>query len=250
MEGPEEEEEDQGQCNRHNNHEPRIGPFHIFERTAPDNAVPFRQAELGSELRPPFIYDTTDIPAHDVEADVDAASDLLATDTSWAFAHLNFSQITHGNECTRGGFHADFSDGCHTIPVRFRKSQRELKPPLAFIDLRRHSPADRGRDDLLHVSDVDAETGDLLPINVDDHIGLPGDLFDLDILHAIDLLHQGRNLLRLVPEHIEVVSEQLDGALGSDAGDQLIHSLLNRLAHEDGDAGDFGQLFPNRVRQS
>src|SRR5690349_15971689 len=174
---------------------------------------------------------------------------MLATDACRTFAHFDLGQVAHGNECTGGGFHADFSDGPNAVPIGFRKSQGELKPALALIDLRRRSSADRGGDDLLYVGHIDAESGDLLPVDVDDKIGLSGDLFDFDVLDAVDLLDQGGNLLRLVAQHVEIVSEQLNGAFGSDAGDQFVHSFLNRLAHEDGDAGNLSQFLPNGVRQ-
>ena len=56
----------------------------------------------------------------------------------------------------------------------------------------RHLTSDGSGDDLLHIGHVYAEAGDLLPVNVDDEIGLAGDLFDLNILDAIDLLASTR----------------------------------------------------------
>ncbi len=52
----------------------------------------------------------------------------------------------------------------------------------------RRLAADGGGDDLLHICHIDAEAGDLLPVDIDGEIGLAGDLFDLDIFDAVDLL--------------------------------------------------------------
>ncbi len=77
------------------------------------------------------------------------------------------------------------------LRCRLRKTKDQLKPSLAFVHMGRRLAADRGDDDLLHVGHVDAEAGDLLPVDVDREIGLAGDLFDLDIFDALDVLHQG-----------------------------------------------------------
>ena len=82
-----------------------------------------------------------------------------------------------------------------------------MKSPLTFVDMGRRLAADGGGDDLLHIGHVDAVAGDLLPIDVDGEIGLAGDLFDFDIFDAVDLLHQGGDLLRLVVQDIEILSE-------------------------------------------
>ena len=249
MEGPEEEEEDQGQCNRHDNYEPRIGPFHIFERAAPDDGVPFRQAKLCSQRRPSFIHHTADVTAHDIEADEDTSFDMLTADAERAFAHLDGCEIAHRDQSSRGRLYSNLSDACDAVPIGFGKSQDQLKSSLTFIDLRSRLPADRRRDDVLHIGHIDAEPGDLLPVDVDGQIGLSGDLFDLDVFDPRNLLQQGCDLLRLVPQDIEVVSEQLDRAFRSDTRDEFVHPFLNRLAHEHGDAGNLRQLVSDGIGQ-
>ena len=174
---------------------------------------------------------------------------MLAADASRSFAHLDRGKFAHRDQRAGSRFHPKLPDGADAVALRFRKPKRQLKPPLAFVDICRRLAADSSGDDLLHVGHIDAEAGDLLPVDIDGEVGLAGNLFDLDIFDAVDLLHQSGNLLRLVVQHIKILSEQLDSAFCPDAGDQFVHPLLNRLAHQHGNTRNLCEFPADRIGQ-
>src|SRR5690242_15727136 len=110
---------------------------------------------------------------------------MLATDASRSLAHLNRGEIAHRDQCAGSRFHPNLLDGADTVALRLWKPKRQLKPPLALVHISRHFASNGAGDDLLHVGHVDAVAGDLLPIDIDDEIGLAGNLFDLDIFDAL-----------------------------------------------------------------
>ncbi len=201
------------------------------------------------QFRSPFIHDSSDIPTHHVKAYVDAALHLLTADAKRPLPHFDCGEIAHWDQGSGGCPHPNFSDPRDTVPVRFWKSQDELKPPLALVHMSRRLAANRSGDELLHIGDIDAKAGNLLPVDIDGQIGLAGDLLDFDVLHARDLLQELGNFFSLGQQHAKVVSEQLDCTFRPDTRNQFVHPLLNRLTHQDRDAWDFRQLSTDGISQ-
>jgi hypothetical protein len=79
----------------------------------------------------------------------------------------------------------DLPDGADAVALRFREPKRQLKPPLAFIDMVATLPPIAVVKSPCTSATLMPEAGNLLPIDVDGEIGLTSDLLDFNIFHPL-----------------------------------------------------------------
>ncbi len=159
------------------------------------------------------------------------------------------AEIGERDQCAVSACDQNVADGLGAVPVLLREADDQFESLLAFVDAGCDIAADRRADDVPDVGDVDGVARDLAPVDIDGEIGLPEELLDLDVPHAAHRAQLAGDLLGFVAQDFQIFPEQLDGGFRPDAGNQLVDPLLDRLADEEGRAGNSRQPLPEFLHQ-
>ena len=163
---------------------------------------------------------------------------------------LDRGEISERNQGTGGRSQQDVLNRVDAVSVFFRIPQGQIESFVSLIDAGCRFLPDRRGNNFLNMGDIDTVASDLAAINVDGEVGLAEELFDPHIAHAPDRCHDGLNLFRRTSQHRQIVSEYFYGGFRSDAGQQLIHALLDRLAQQIIGSRHFFNAFADGIVES
>src|SRR5215831_1686851 len=117
----------------------------------------------------------------------------------------------------------------------------EVEVALPLEDLADRATLGRRLDGILDVLHVDAVAGGRRAVYHDLELRLPHELVIVQIRYPADGGEDGGDLLRLLLQHEEIGTEELDAELALHSGQRLVHVVLDRLGEVCGDAGQVGQ---------
>ncbi len=123
------------------------------------------------------------------------------------------------------------------------------KCPVAFVDLCGGLAADGDLDNGEHVSDIHAVARDLVAVDADADVRLPGNPLHHHVLASADFAQHLRHFIGFGLQNIHVLAKQLQDQLRAGSGHQLVDAALDRLAEGEGHPGDICQRIPHLVRE-
>ena len=198
---------------------------------APPDEVAGRQFHGRVDFLPRLVHETADVAAGHVAFDGDATLGGVAADLRRAVHEGNVRQLTQRHPRAGGSLHPEPLDPLNVLPLRFREAHQNAKRLLAFEDARRFSAANGGVDQIIDVGHIDPVPGNARSVDVDLQIRQTADALDVDVRRPGNFAENAGRLLGFLFEHIEVVTDNLDGDGGFHAADKFVDAVLNGLRH-------------------
>ena len=134
-------------------------------------------------------------------------------------------------------------DGFPGIAVAGKVSRHQIVALFALQDLADGIAAHGGLDGVLHIGDVDLESGGGLAVHGEVQVRLSDYAKHSDVHDSADGPHHVDHLGAFVFQGLEIFAVNLDGKLSLDAADGFLHVIGNGLGEAPDYTGDFSH-FP------
>ena len=177
-----------------------------------------------------------DIASGNVGLNGDEALAVFAGDLAGADEGLEGGDFVEWDEGAFGAADDGLADGFWVVAVLWGVADEDVKASDAFKDESGAGAADTGLNDVLDVGDVEVVTCGGGAVDLDEELGGTGDLIDLDIAGAFDFTEDGRDLVGVMEEGVEVFAEDFEGEFCLDAFEEFVDGHFDGLGIIDDDA--------------
>ena len=237
VEHHEEQREHQQQGHRHHNLQALGCRLQLLELASPSGPVTGRNLHLLLDPGTGLLHERTDIAATHVGTDNHQALAILATDLVWPEHQIQAGNVRQGDEADgvgaaveQGGYwDQQLRQALDVLAHGVGQTHHHVEAPITFIQDAGLASANRHRNGVLHITDVEPVTRGLVAVDIDGQYRQASGLFDLDLRGAIDGLQGRRNFRRGAVEYVHVVTEDLDRDVATHPGNQLVEAQLDRL---------------------
>ena len=188
-------------------------------------------------------HEGTDVPVANVGLDGDKALIVFPGDLARPHHLLDGSQFLQGNALPGGVLDNELPDDIGPVARGLFKAHIDIKAADALEHLSGLAAAHGDAQGALHVADIEAITGNSLPVQRNAQLRRTADLVALNILSALHGAHHLFYSLCFLDQHIQVIAKQLGGQFGLGAGEQFIHSGSNGLGEVELRAGEIREFL-------
>src|SRR5271166_3828853 len=220
-----------------------------FVFASPIDGVADRQLDRGIDLLHCFFDGTAQISTTHAELDGNVSRIRLTIDFRSAIHHIYFRELRQRNPLTRGSEQTDLLNGFLRVSIGRQVTEYQIVSLFPQQHLAESVTSHRGLNCILDVGDIDRVARSLIAVHGEVEVGLADNPKHSQVLHALNILHDGDDLVRLGFERFQVVSINLDCQFALDTAHRFFHVVRNRLREVPGDSGNFFQLAAHRRDQ-
>ena len=237
-----EQDEDDDQRNGQHQHEAARGALLAGILTGPVDLVARRQRDLGVDLADGLFDGGAEVATAHAVLDGDVTLAGLAVDLFGPVLGLDGGQLGEGDALAGGREEADVVDGLLGVAELGKIAKDDVVSGLALEDLSDGVATDGGLDGVLHVGHIDAVARGGLAVDGVVEVGLADDAEEAEVLDALDLTHDGDDLVSLGFQCAQVVAVDFNGELAFDTADGLFDVVGDGLREVPADAWNLAEF--------